>query len=113
MVEISTILVTCACQGAGLSFEHMFEQSALALEVLCDGQGPIEFTYRGRRFRIHAVLTRWCESGGWWNRIGDGQVRPDDNERAIWRVEAAPIGAINTFELERDEKSGQWLIRHG
>ncbi|MFM2103465.1 MAG: hypothetical protein RL740_552, partial [Actinomycetota bacterium] len=35
----------------------------------------------------------------------------DDNARAIWRVEAAPIGAVATFELERDEVTGKWLIR--
>jgi hypothetical protein len=27
-------------------------------------------------------------------------------------VEAAPIGALTTFELERDELSGQWIIRN-
>jgi hypothetical protein len=27
-------------------------------------------------------------------------------------VEAAPIGALTTFELERDEISGQWIIRN-
>jgi len=35
----------------------------------------------------------------------------DDGARAIWRVEAAPIGAVATFELERDEATGKWLIR--
>jgi hypothetical protein len=75
----------------------------------------MEFTYRGKRFRIHSVLNRWCEAGGWWNRISDGVYRandlPDDNARAIWRVEAAPIGTVATFELERDEATGKWLIR--
>ena len=49
--------------------------------------------------------------GGWWNRISDGKYRPDDQARAVWRVEAAPIGSLTTFELERDELSGQWIIR--
>ena len=81
-------------------------------EVMTDGAvTPIEFTYRGRRFRIHAVLTRWCEAGGWWNRISDGIYRPDDQARVLWRVEAAPLGTLTTFELERDEISGQWIIR--
>jgi hypothetical protein len=30
----------------------------------------------------------------------------------LWRVEAAPIGALTTFELERDELTGQWIIRN-
>lgn len=83
--------------------------------VETDGSTPIEFTYRGKRFRIHNVLNRWCEAGGWWNRISDGVYRPNDlpndNSRAIWRVEAAPVGAVTTFELERDEATGKWLIR--
>jgi len=85
------------------------------LPVTTDGSAPIEFTYRGKRFRIHSILNRWCEAGGWWNRISDGIYRPNDlpndNARAIWRVEAAPIGAVTTFELERDEATGKWLIR--
>jgi Family of unknown function (DUF6504) len=80
-------------------------------EVLIDGPTtPVEFTFKGRRFRIHAVLSRWCESGGWWNRVSDGKYRPDDQARALWRVEAAPIGALTTFQLERDEATGQWIV---
>ena len=96
----------------------MFELSKDQLpEVLTDGSAPLEFTYKGRRFRIHNILNRWCEAGGWWNRISDGIYRPDnpnlldDNARAIWRVEAAPIGTVTTFELEKDEATGKWLIR--
>lgn len=81
-----------------------------AYEVLSDGATPVEFTFRGRRFRIHAVLSRWCEAGGWWNRINDGIYRPDDGARALWRVEAAPIGSLTTFDMERDEVTGSWRI---
>lgn len=83
----------------------MFERD----DVSCSGERPVEFTYRGRRFRIHSVLTRWREAGGWWNRISNGEL--DDQSRAVWRVEAAPLGTLNTFELIYDEKSGQWLIK--
>jgi hypothetical protein len=122
-------LERCPCRWGGLFFEHLFEylfddrDSSIpkeahmaseiipAGEVLIDGPTtPIEFTFKGRRFRIHAVLSRWCESGGWWNRVSDGKYRPDDQARALWRVEAAPIGALTTFELERDETTGQWIV---
>lgn len=79
-------------------------------EVLADGLTPVEFTFRGKRFRIHTVLSRWCEAGGWWNRISDGVYRPDDGARALWKVEAAPIGALTTFEIERDDVTGTWRI---
>lgn len=68
--------------------------------ALFDGE-PIEFTYRNRRYRVYAVLSRWREAGGWWNRASDGNYRPDDGARALWRVEAAPVGAMTTFEIER------------
>lgn len=91
---------------------QMSAEVAKAHEVLSDGAlTPIEFTFHGKRFRIHAVLSRWCEAGGWWNRISDGKFRPDDQARSLWKVEAAPVGALTTFELERDEATGQWIIR--
>jgi hypothetical protein len=86
--------------------------SKVGPDVIADGSAtPIEFTYRGKRFRIHAVLSRWCEAGGWWNRISDGIYRPDDGARALWTVEAAPIGSLTTFELERDEITGSWIVK--
>ena len=89
--------------------------------VLAPEGEPVEFLYKGKRFHIHAVLSRWRESGGWWNRIDDGmrlhhqkyleQSIFDDGARAIWRVEAAPVGALATFEIELDEITGSWQIR--
>jgi hypothetical protein len=92
--------------------------------VLAPEGEPIEFIYKGRRFHIHAITSRWRESGGWWNRIDDGRTRStrnsdefsvldqlDDGARAIWRVEAAPEGAMTTFEIELDELTGKWIIR--
>ena len=87
--------------------------------VLAPEGEPIEFIYQARRFHIHAITSRWRESGGWWNRIDDGiyHQKPleerifDDGARAIWRVEAAPVGALATFEIELDEITGRWQIR--
>jgi hypothetical protein len=48
-------------------------------------------------------------------RPGDGgtalAMASSDQARALWTVEAAPIGALTTFQLERDETTGQWIIR--
>jgi hypothetical protein len=77
----------------------MFEKP----EIYLSGSEPVEFTFRGQRFRIHAVLSSWRESGGWWNRASDGLHRPDDGGRILWKVEAAPLGALTTFEIEREE----------
>jgi hypothetical protein len=87
----------------------MFE--SLKAPVLKEGQTPIEFIYRGKRLRIYTVLSRWRESGGWWKKSDGENNLPTDNSKEVWRVEAAPIGVINTFEIERDETTGLWSIR--
>lgn len=103
----------------------MFEQlkpelqvtAPMGARVLAPEGEPIEFIYNGHKFHIHAIVSRWRESGGWWNRISDGKRRVneenifDDGARAIWRVEAAPVGALATFEIELDEVTKTWLIR--
>ena len=81
-----------------------------------EGQ-PVEFIYKGRHFHVHAILSRWKESGAWWNRIDDGNSHLneenifDDGACAIWQVEAAPIGDLTTFEIELDEITKSWKIR--
>jgi len=92
--------------------------SAPSVRVLAPEGEPLEFIYKGKRFHIHAIVSRWRESGGWWNRIADGKNHLqdelaifDDGARAIWRVEAAPEGALSTFEIELDELTNKWIIR--
>ena len=106
--------IFATCQNPSLGFEQMFEKSNPPQIYLIDGE-PAEFSFRGQRFRIHAVLSSWRESGGWWNRASDGFYRPDDGSRILWRVEAAPIGTMATFEIEREEvidpRNPIWRIR--
>ena len=86
--------------------------------IALDGE-PLEFIYKGQRFQVYAIASRWRESGGWWNRIDDGRLKKgpleeaifDDGGKAIWWVEAAPEGALATFEIELDEITGKWQIR--
>jgi hypothetical protein len=88
----------------------MFEE----IEVITRDQAPVEFTFRGRRFRIHAVLSRWNESGGWWKRLTSSSTAHDpidDAPRAFFTVEAAPLGALATFQLERNDTTGEWEVR--
>ncbi len=107
-----SLLAACPCRGRSLEFEQMFEKSEhQKSEIFLAGGEPIEFIYNGQRFRIHTVLSSWRESGGWWNRASDGLFRPDDGSRALWRVEAAPIGVMKTSEIERIEELGHWRIR--
>ena len=108
-------------------FEHMFEYTQspeppvhVTVDASPTGE-PQEFLYKGRRFRIHAILSRWRESGGWWKRLDSLNKHNlenlndfnnlDDQERRFWRVEAAQVGALATFEIEFDEATQTWKIR--
>jgi hypothetical protein len=98
-------------------------EQAIAPVIAPEGE-PIEFIYKGQRFHVYSILSRWRESGGWWNRISDGTSRTpygegalselslvDDGARCLWRVEAAPLGMVGTFEIEHDEITKRWQIR--
>ena len=73
-------------------------------------EGPEQFLWRGRLWKVRAVLAHWVETGPWWQSggaravIGSDEGRepsPDDSrsslsrspadllgERELWRVEA-------------------------
>lgn len=75
------------------------------VEVETKGGVPEAFEWRGRRYRVGAVLERWRESTPWW-RLTD-YAGPQDLERTLWRVEASPgrLPATGVFEL------AQWRER--
>lgn len=74
-----------------------------------DGR-PVEFTWRGRRWRIHTILTRFKRAGGWWQRPALPAGAPDDAPQEIWQVEAAPEGALGLFHLTVDQRTGTWRV---
>ncbi|MHB8511194.1 MAG: DUF6504 family protein [Actinomycetota bacterium] len=54
--------------------------------------GTIEvFWWRGRRYRVLQVLSRWREAGGWWEAAADtAQPWARGESKEIWRVDARP-----------------------
>ena len=107
---------------------------------LCAGvEAPEQFLWRGRLWKVRAVLAHWVETGPWWQStsaqavIGaeDETDHADDagptpvgdllSERELWRVEAArgrssalgqdgePDGG-GVFDLCLDWANGQWQL---
>ena len=78
-------------------------------------EGPEQFLWRGRLWKVRAVIAHWVETGPWWQSGGaravigsDEPARAADRpgaggadllaERELWRVEAGrgpgrPVGA--------------------
>jgi hypothetical protein len=77
-------------------------------------EGPEQFLWRGRLWKVRAVIAHWVETGPWWQSNGaravigsDGASRSSQSrssrssrsrppgadllaERELWRVEAGP-----------------------
>src|SRR3954465_763872 len=69
-------------------------------------EGPQQFLWRGRLWKVRAVLAHWVETGPWWQSIGARAVIGSEGaaaetagqgriplgallpERELWRVEA-------------------------
>lgn len=61
------------------------------------------FRWRGRTYRVLAVLGHWREDAGYWS--GGGIEIP---QRDLWRVEALGGGAPGVYELVCE--SGAWRL---
>jgi hypothetical protein len=104
---------------------------------MVDGsEGPEQFLWRGRLWKVHSVLAHWVETGAWWESAGaraalgtetagttgtagaEGAVlAPPDltAEREVWRVEAArgrlaAAGGAGVFDLLFDWAEGTWRL---
>jgi hypothetical protein len=100
-----------------------------------DERAPAQFLWRGRLWKVRAVLAHWVETGPWWSSPGvravigsDAAVEPEAvprplgdliTERELWRVEAGrgrAVGAVGepdtggVFDLAFDWADGRWQL---
>ncbi len=97
-------------------------------------EGPEQFLWRGRLWKVSAVLAHWVETGPWWRSGGvravlgaeDEQAQRTDRsgaapsvapaelgaERDVWRVEAdRGMGTgRGVFDLVFDWADGGWRL---
>ena len=93
-----------------------------------EAEDPEQFLWRGRLWKVRAVVAHWVETGPWWQ----AGTAPDDGrgpaltdpvaERELWRVEAgrgAPLVAARgqadhetygVFDLSFDWTDGRWQL---
>jgi Family of unknown function (DUF6504) len=92
-------------------------------------EGPEQFLWRGRLWKVRAVLAHWVETGPWWQSSGVRAVIGTDEtasgssagsadllaEREMWRVEAGR-GADDdpttrgVFDLSFSWDDGRWQL---
>jgi hypothetical protein len=92
-------------------------------------EGPEQFLWRGRLWKVRAVLAHWVETAPWWAGeharavIGSddapaagepGPAGPVDllTERELWRVEAGrgSLDPGGVFDLSFDWSDGCWQL---
>jgi hypothetical protein len=101
-------------------------------------EGPDQFLWHGRLWKVRSVLAHWVETAPWWQSAGaraaiGSEVVPDDSgttltagppvtgtdllvERELWRVEAGRgSGATGSersgvFDLSFSWTDGSWQL---
>lgn len=96
-------------------------------------EGPEQFLWRGRLWKVRAVLAHWVETGPWWQSSGVRAVIGSDDpvpeggraeppvpvadllvERELWRVEAGrgvpDEQGQGVFDLSFDWTAGSWQL---
>lgn len=80
-----------------------------------EAEDPDQFLWRGRLWKVRAVVAHWVETGPWWHGAGSGAADLVA-ERELWRVEAGrgPIVAdadtYGVFDLSFDWTDGRWQL---
>ena len=89
-----------------------------------EAEDPDQFLWRGRLWKVRAVVAHWVETGAWWQESTSGTASDPVAERELWRVEAgrgAPAPRRTTpaddepqtygvFDLSFDWTDGRWQL---
>ena len=119
--------------------QGLLDDEAQGLGAQGATEGPQQFLWRGRLWKVRAVLAHWVETGPWWQSTGaraaigteDAAAETADSadrgriplgdlltERELWRVEAGrgrvtsegePDGG-GVFDLSFDWADGRWTL---
>lgn len=86
-------------------------------------EAPEQFLWRGRLWKVRAILAHWVETGPWWHSASARAVTGSAQEvtsggadllveREMWRVEAGRGGPDTggIFDLSFDWTDGRWQL---
>ena len=96
-----------------------------------EAEEPEQFLWRGRLWKVRAVVAHWVETGPWWQQVlpegpsgaTAAAVAGSLAERELWRVEAgrgagarpavaggAADDGYGVFDLALDWTDGRWQL---
>ena len=77
-------------------------------------EGPDQFLWRGRLWKVRAVLAHWVETAPWWQPQDAATAEEPGGdlllERELWRVEAGRMETSGVFDLSFDWTDGRWQL---
>jgi len=104
----------------GLIGGQVEEPDAGAGDTVTRTEGPEQFLWHGRIWKVRTILAHWVETGEWWRLAKDpaegGGTSVDLlREREWWRVEAGRPDRQSgidggVFELFFDWSAGTWRL---
>ncbi len=74
------------------------------------GEGPEQFLWRGRLWKVRSVLAHWVETGPWWQAAGVRAVIGSDAPAGAVAQEPEPAGGLATDLLVEREL---WRVEAG
>ena len=70
---------------------------------MVDGsEGPEQFLWRGRLWKVHAVVAHWVETGAWWDSAGARAVLGTEEELALANAVAERDGRFKLVSLQNE-----------
>ena len=97
-----------------------------------EAEDPDQFLWRGRLWKVRAVVAHWVETGPWWQGASGATGAAERSgttadlvaERELWRVEAGrglqvadatshsgtPAETYGVFDLSFDWTDGRWQL---
>lgn len=77
------------------------------VEVRQGGDGPEQFLWRGRLWKVRSVLAHWVETGPWWQGAGAQAVIGSEEPAA----QGAPVGVVPIGDLMTEREL--WRVEAG
>ena len=81
------------------------------VEVRQGGDGPEQFLWRGRLWKVRSVLAHWVETGPWWQGAQARAVIGSDEPTGVPGVPDLPAGVVQIGDLMAEREL--WRVEAG